>query len=148
MASVRAVADTNTVVSGLLWSGAPRQVLDAARRGDLLLFTSPELLAELEDVLSRPKFARRLEAAGVTVAELVTGYAALAHAVRLPVIEPVIAEDPDDDVVLATAVAARAEVIVYGDHHLLALGQYQGIAILSAADLLAHLQLAPPEPNP
>jgi putative PIN family toxin of toxin-antitoxin system len=147
VAREQAVADTNTAVSGLLWSGAPRQVLDAARRGEVLLFTSPELLAELEDVLGRPKFAKRLEAAGVTVAELLTGYAALAWTVRLSVIEPVIAEDPDDDVVLATAVTARAEVIVSGDHHLLALGQYRGIAILSAADLLARLHPAPPEPN-
>src|SRR5437879_13573467 len=96
MARDRAVTDTNTAISGLLWSGAPRQVLDAARRGDVLLFTSPELLAELEDVLGRPKFAKRLEAAGVTVAELVTGYAALTRTVRLAVIEPVIAEDADD----------------------------------------------------
>lgn len=147
MASNQAVADTNTVVSGLLWSGAPRQVLDAARRGDLLLFTSPELLAELADVLSRPKFTRRLAAAGVTAAGLMTGYAALAQVVRLGLIEQVIAEDPDDDVILATAVAARAEFIISGDHHLLALGQYKGIAILSAADLLARLQLASLEPN-
>jgi putative PIN family toxin of toxin-antitoxin system len=147
MASESTVADTNTVVSGLLWSGAPRQVLEAARRGEMSLFTSPELLAELEDVLSRPKFAKRLEAAGVTVAELVTGYAALAQVVRLSVIEPVIAEDPDDDVVLATAVAARAQTIVSGDRHLLTLGQYKGIAILSAAELLAHLRTSPPATN-
>src|SRR5205807_10520144 len=106
------------------------------------------LLAELEDVLDRPKFAKRPAAADVTVAELMTGYAALAHAVRLSAIEAVIAEDPDDDVVLATAVAAQAEVIVSGDHHLLALGEYQDIATLSAADFLARLQPAPPEPNP
>jgi putative PIN family toxin of toxin-antitoxin system len=114
-------------------------VLDVARRGDLLLSTSLELLAELEDVLRRPKFARRLELAGVTVAELVTGYAALAQVVRLSAVEQVIAEDPDDDVVLATAVAAQAEIIASGDRHLLALGQYRGIAILSAAALLARL---------
>jgi putative PIN family toxin of toxin-antitoxin system len=148
MTPERAVADTNTVVSGLLWGGSPRQVLDAARRGDLQLFTSPEMLAELEDVLSRPKFAPRLEAAGVTATELVTGYASLAQVVRLSAVEPVIADDPDDDVVLATASAARAGVIVSGDRHLLSLGQHQGIAILSTADLLARLQPPPSEPNP
>jgi uncharacterized protein len=148
MARNQAVTDTNTVVSGLLWRGAPRLVLDAARRGEVLLFTSPELLAELDDVLSRPKFTKRLEAAGVTVAELVTGCAALARVVRLGPIERVISEDPDDDVVLATAVAAQAEIIISGDRHLLTLRQYKGIAILSSVEMLARLQPAPPGTNP
>jgi putative PIN family toxin of toxin-antitoxin system len=57
------VLDTNTVVSGSLWSGAPCQVIDLARNGVITLFTSPELLAELVDVLRREKFATRLEQA-------------------------------------------------------------------------------------
>ncbi len=70
---MRIVADTNTVVSGLLWFGAPRQVLDAARGGRLQLFTSTELLVELEDILQRPKFAQRLALAGTSAHELVLG---------------------------------------------------------------------------
>lgn len=57
---MKAVADTNTVVSGLLWHGAPHRVLDAARMGRVELFTTAVLLAELEDVLYREKFAQRL----------------------------------------------------------------------------------------
>ncbi len=63
----RAVPDTNIVVSGFLWRGNPRRILDAARDGIIELFTSRELLEELEDVLSREKFAARLAAANVTV---------------------------------------------------------------------------------
>ena len=48
------VLDTNTVISGLFWKGAPRQVLDLARSGTFTLFTSPDLLAELGKVLERP----------------------------------------------------------------------------------------------
>jgi putative PIN family toxin of toxin-antitoxin system len=78
---VRVIADTNTAVSGLLWHGAPREVLDAARAGHIRLCTSEELLAELLDVLQRPKFAQRLDLAGVAAQELVDGYAALAELV-------------------------------------------------------------------
>ena len=79
---MRVVADTNVVVSGLLWLGPPRRVLDMAKAGDVHLFTSGELLEELRDVLSRRKFARRLRLAKVSVDELIVGYAALARVVR------------------------------------------------------------------
>jgi len=51
----------------------------------------------------------------------------------------VIWEDPDDDHVLACAMAAQADVIVSGDHHLLNLNNYQGIDILRPAELVARI---------
>jgi putative PIN family toxin of toxin-antitoxin system len=137
--AVRVVADTNIVVSALFWYGPPRQVLDAARTGRLALFTSGALLAELVDVLNRTKFARRLAAAGVRADTLMLGFAALATVVQSAPVTPVIAADPDDDAVLACAVAAQAEAIVSGDAHLLQLGQYQNAPILTARQLLLNL---------
>lgn len=134
------VLDTNTVVSGSLWSGAPRQVLDLARSGVISLFTSPELLAELADVLRREKFAQRLEQAGVTADELVYGYAAIARIIRPARIAPVILDDPDDDKVLACAKAAKAEIITSGDHHLLNLKSYEGIQILPVNQFLQRFK--------
>lgn len=58
--AVRAVGETNTVVSGLLWSGAPRALPIAARAGKLSLYTSPILLDELSEVLTRTKFTKRV----------------------------------------------------------------------------------------
>jgi predicted nucleic acid-binding protein len=62
---VRVVADTNIVVSGLLWQGAPCRVLRAAESGTIRLFSSLILLAELEDVLKREKLSRKLAEAAV-----------------------------------------------------------------------------------
>jgi putative PIN family toxin of toxin-antitoxin system len=45
---MRVVADTNIVVSGLMWRGNPRKILDAARTGEIQLLTTVALLAELE----------------------------------------------------------------------------------------------------
>jgi len=136
---VHVVADTNTVISGLLWHGIPRQVLDAARTGTIALSTSAPLLTELAEVLQRPKFAQRLARANVTPHILVVGYAALARLVVPTPIGPVVEADPDDDAVLACAVAARAEVIVSGDSDLLALESYEGIPIITAAQLMARI---------
>jgi putative PIN family toxin of toxin-antitoxin system len=138
---MRVVADTNVVVSGLLWRGNPRRVLNAARDGIIELFTSITLLEELEDVLSREKFAPRLEAAKVTARELVLGYAALATVVEASPIEPVILADPDDDAVLACALAAQCEVITSGDSHLLDLKQYKEVRVLTASQLSVELSL-------
>jgi uncharacterized protein len=138
---VRLVADTNTVVSGLLWPGPQRRLLELARLRLLTLFTTVPLLLELDNVLKRPKFAERLRAADVTATDLVLGYAALAVIVDPATIEPHIDADPDDDAVLACALAANADVIVSGDRHLLTLAAYGMIPILPVATLLDQLDL-------
>jgi putative PIN family toxin of toxin-antitoxin system len=53
---MRAVIDTNVLLSGLLWRGAPHELLEQVRNGKLTLISSPALLSELADVISRPKF--------------------------------------------------------------------------------------------
>jgi putative PIN family toxin of toxin-antitoxin system len=103
------------------------------------LFTTAVLLAELEDVLSRDKFAKRLASAGVEHHDLVLGYAALASIIEPAELESVILADPDDDAVIACAVAAHSEVIVSGDSHLLDLKHYQDIRIMRATELLAEI---------
>jgi putative PIN family toxin of toxin-antitoxin system len=133
---VRAVADTNTVVSAFLWGGAPAEVLAAARAQRLTLFTSAALIADLEDVLSREKFAARITQVGSTVAELLTGYRALAQLVRTAEIAPV-SRDPDDDQVLACALAADAGLIVTRDQDLRTLDPFRTIRILPAREALA-----------
>jgi predicted nucleic acid-binding protein len=87
-------------------------------------------------VLGREKFAQRLEQAQVTVNDLVYGYATLARVIRAQKIQPFILADPDDDRVLACALAAQAEVITSEDSHLLDLKIHQGIKILTANQLL------------
>jgi putative PIN family toxin of toxin-antitoxin system len=134
---MRVVADTNTVISGLLWYGAPRQLLNLAREQRITLFTSLPLLTELAQVLRRDKFSERLKLANVTINELVTGYAALAILVKPVAIRPVILADPSDDQVLACAIACKADCIVSGDKHLLDLGKYEKTSIMSVSQFLS-----------
>ncbi|MDZ7752724.1 MAG: putative toxin-antitoxin system toxin component, PIN family [Gammaproteobacteria bacterium] len=129
---MRLVLDTNIVISGLLWGGVPRRLLDQARDRRATLFTSSVLLDELADVLSRDKFATMLDSQGITPAFLMQRYGMLARLVTAPVIERTV-RDPDDDAVIATAVAAQADAIVSGDDDLLVLKSFQGIPILTAA---------------
>jgi len=133
---MRIVLDTNTPISGVISpNGAPRRLLNAASAQTFELCSSPVLMAELLDVLSREKFATRLAPAGLAPIDIVRELRRLA-CMSAPINAPrVIANDPDDDHVLACAVAAQADLIVSGDKHLHSLGgQYQGIRIVSAAE--------------
>lgn len=131
------VLDTNTALSGLLWGGTPGRLIDAAEAGRIELASSAALLAELQGVLGREKFARQLAQRGLTMGDVFDGYAALVVIVTPAGIPPTIAQDPADDQVLAVALGARADLIVSGDRHLLDLGgQYQGIPIVSPAHAL------------
>lgn len=138
---MRITVDTNTVISALFWKGNPRKVLDAARDGIVEIFTTEALLVELEGVLRRSRFEKHLSAAGTTVKELVNGYAALAHFVEAIPITPVVIRDPDDDAVIACAVAAESEVVVSGDDDLISLQSYRDIRILTAAQFVNELNL-------
>lgn len=140
---MRIVLDTNTLISGVISpNGAPRQLLNAAKAQIFELCSSPVLMAELLDVLSREKFASRLTQAGLTPIDIVRELRRLAY-MSAPINVPrVIANDPDDDHVLACAVAAQANLIVSGDKHLHSLGgQHQGIRIVSAAEAVQMISV-------
>ncbi|MHB8447756.1 MAG: putative toxin-antitoxin system toxin component, PIN family [Rudaea sp.] len=136
---MRLVLDTNIALSGLLWGRTPGQLIDAAVQQRIELASSTVLLAELHSVLSRPKFARQFAYRDLTVADLFDGYAALVVNVSPLATPRVVARDPDDDHVIACALAARADAIVSGDNHLLDLREHQGIVILTAADALNRI---------
>ena len=136
---MRLVFDTSTVISALLWHGAPRHLFHYVHSSAVQIYTSLPLLIELDEVLRRDKFRARLHEAQVTVADLLLGYGALATIVEPLAISPVILADPDDDHVLACALAAQADVVVSGDRHLLQLGEYSAIPIMSADVLIDQM---------
>ena len=64
---MRLTLDTNVVASGLLWDGTPAQLIDAAQAGEVELFTSRALLAELVRILQRAKFSKAIAASGLAL---------------------------------------------------------------------------------
>ncbi len=134
---MRLVLDTNTVISGLLWKGSPNQLLAlVAERRDITLHTSPKLLAELADVLSRERLAVAVAATRKLPDALMRQYLNVVQVVTPVMVARVVLADPDDDHVLACALAARADLVVSGDRHLLQLQHHQDIPIVKAADSL------------
>ena len=133
---MRVVLDTNVVVSALIWGGTPERLIELAGEGILDLVTTEALLAELAGILARPKFAQKLEQKNLSAAEIVARYRELAETVEPASIEVATLRDPDDEAVIACAIAAHAELIVSGDRDLLVLKAHESIRIVDAADAL------------
>ena len=135
MKRLRIVLDTNVIISGVLFGGVPRSILESliSRRHDF--FLSMPILEEVREVLGRPKFGFENEEASMVLEEL--------HSVCTIVkpAEPInfIADDPDDNRILECAVRAEADIIVSGDSHLLSAGSYKGIKILSPRQFVSSL---------
>ena len=139
---MKVVADTNTLISGFLWNGAPAQLLDAALESRFTIFTSKTLLDEFEVTLSAPKFLSRLDAKGLTASGLVARFRNSCREVTPSFLGlPSNLRDADDLAVLACAIAVPVDLIVSGDKDLLVLGQFRGIPILDSRAALELLQL-------
>lgn len=137
---VKVVTDTNIIISGYLWRGAPNRVLNAAKNGQVTLVTSAVLLAELADVLQRPKFTTVFQRNNTSASALLAEYTALTTLVTPAPLPAPICDDPDDDAVIACALAANAAVIATGDDDLLRLGSYGLIQMLTVGELLYRLE--------
>lgn len=140
---MRAVLDTNVVVSATLGSGSPPDlILRAWRDGRFDLIVSEALLNELERVLARPSILRR---SGYTRGDAASFIEALADgAVLVETTEKVtvISADPDDNHLLEAAIAGNADYIVSGDKQVLDVGAFRGVRIVTPARFLAVLVAA------
>ena len=131
---MRLVFDTNVIVAGLVSEGLCHEVVET-HLPDHTAILSRILWDELAETL-RDKFA--LAAGGLPLLDLYRRHATWVE--PQPLDKPV-CRDPDDDWVLATAIAGQADAVVTGDDDLLALGDYQGVAILNPRQLLERLAL-------
>jgi putative PIN family toxin of toxin-antitoxin system len=137
---LRVVADTNVLVSALLFGGPPEQIVLAGLRGEIQLLTSSPLLKELERVL-KVKFKLNLH----LVRNIIEEIKEVAELVEVSSHINVISYPDDDNRVLECAVDGKAEFIVTGDtKHILPLKEFRGTKILSPSEFLNRLPAALP----
>jgi len=136
---IRAVIDTNIVISALFWKGLPRLVVDAALDKQYIALTTEAVTTELIRVLAYPKFAQQIANQALNIEHLVENYLAIAIGVLPGEVSSNVERDPKDRKVLACAVGGKANFIVSGDKDLLVLDTYEGIPIVTADHFLQHL---------
>lgn len=134
---LRVVADPGVLVSAVLSAtGPPALIVDRWRAGDFDLVVSPKLLMELEEVLLRPRF--RALVSEDDAHAYVDALAAEALVVADPEDVERVTRDPDDDYLVALAIAARADVIVSGDADLTQLVE-PPVPVITPRELLDQL---------
>jgi putative PIN family toxin of toxin-antitoxin system len=131
---LRVTADTNIFISGLNFKGKPFELLTIARAGKIELAMSDAIMTEIKRVLSL-KFKWPDE----DVAAIEKQIASFTrHVDPQQPVDPV-KDDPTDNRILECALAARSDMVVTGDNHLLKFGQFGSTRIMNVADFLEEL---------
>ena len=130
---MRVVIDTNVLISAIFWTGKPKQLLNRVRHEEITFVTSNDLLNELKEILiRRDKPFHLSDNEADQVVETMRG---VAEVVKIHS-RITVCHDEMDNKVLACAVDGKAEYIISGDIHLLGLGSFKSIRIMTVSDFL------------
>jgi putative PIN family toxin of toxin-antitoxin system len=136
---VRVVVDTNILISAVIRPlGTVGLVLRHLRDGHYILIYSEPILTEIVDVLNRPTIRDKY---GLTQADIETiiGLVLLRGEVIIPKRRITVCRDPKDNMILEAAIDGSADMIISGDQDLLSMRTFEGIAILTPAEFIGHL---------
>jgi putative PIN family toxin of toxin-antitoxin system len=133
---IRAVLDANVLVSGIVTEGVPRSILRAWRAGRFHLLASQATLDEIGRVLRYPKITRRHRWSETEIQAFMESVEALAIPTPGKLRLDVVAADPSDNRYLECAIEGEADCLVTGDRHLLELGVYRQVEILTPREFV------------
>jgi len=137
VAKPRVVFDTNVFLRALINpKGINARLVQSLDR--YLIVTSPAILEEVVEVLSRPELLRS-KAIRELDADRLVGLLRQAPLVT-PSVKVSVCRDPDDNKFLEAALAAKAEYVVTGDKDLRDIGEYEGIKIRYPQEFLSDLE--------
>ncbi len=130
---MRVVIDTNVLISAIFWTGKPKQLLNRVRHDEITFVTSSDLLNELKEILMRRDKPFHLsDNEAEQVVETMRG---MAEVVKVHS-RVTVCHDEMDNKVLACAIDGKAEYIISGDIHLLGLGSFKSVRIMTVSDFL------------
>ncbi len=131
---LKAVMDTNVLVSGILWRGIPYELLRWAEKQSLIIYTSLDILAEVYRILHYPKFEQYIDKQNASLREIFTKIVSLCTIIQVEQVVSGACSDTEDEKFLSCSLAANVKVLVSGDRHLLDLKQYKSVRIMTARE--------------
>ncbi len=132
----RITVDTNVLVAATISEGPAYQILRMARNRDVVLVLSLEILKEFKEVISRPRFGFSDEQIMSALKQIISISEIVVPTVKINAVK----EDPDDNIILETAVSGSVDYLVSRDRHLLDIAVYQKIRIVGPSEFLGLLK--------
>jgi putative PIN family toxin of toxin-antitoxin system len=137
---IRAVLDTNVLISGLLGEHSPpRQLVDAWLDGRYVLVTSLYQVEEMSHVVAYPRITSRLRLSDAEIDLVLAALLSQAEVVRGDLRLPGVSRDPKDDPLVACAVEGAADYLVSGDADLLDLGKHENTRVVTPREFVEIL---------
>lgn len=137
----RAVLDTNVFISGIKSQNTPPGlILDAWRAQKIVLITSPQLLAEIQEVLLRPSILHLLRKSPSEVLSFIQSLNQKTYVTEGRHKVAVLKDDPDDNMILACTEEGMATHLVTGNKKHFPFTDYKGIQIVSPREFLSLLE--------
>ena len=134
---MRAVLDTNVVISAIFFGGMPLKIVRAAFAKNVELVASRAVLREYREVAERLHarfpFVNYRRPLSILESKLII--------VRPVALGETVCRDPDDDAIIACALGGKAKVICSGDDDLLALNGFRGLEIMQPSDFCQRMKI-------
>jgi putative PIN family toxin of toxin-antitoxin system len=136
---LRAVLDTNIIVSAIVSSGgSSHQILEAWRQDKFIFLTSEAIIAEVVRVLHYPHLSQKFQISEADIQAVVASLSTDAYLLE-DLYEVQHSRDPDDDIFLGCSLEGKADYLVSGDTHLLEIKYYHGTQIVNSRDFIKIL---------
>jgi putative PIN family toxin of toxin-antitoxin system len=124
---MKVVVDANVFISSFYWKGKPRKIIERVTDGHDEAFITADILEEIQDVMSRPKFKTDSKAIQEYIRTIKNAATIIDNSASIDIVS----RDKDDDKILDCAKLAQADFIISGDKDLLVLNEYAGIFIVT-----------------
>jgi len=132
MTKLTAVLDTNVYLSGIIFGGNCRHILDLAIAGKISAVSSPEILLEISQKLAK-KFLWSQDQVLAAVKTIIKTVKIVKPKLNLQVVKA----DQNDNKIIEAAIEAKAKYIVSGDNHLLKIKKYKQVKIVTPQEFLS-----------
>ncbi|MBQ9443204.1 MAG: putative toxin-antitoxin system toxin component, PIN family [Parasporobacterium sp.] len=130
---MKIVIDTNVVISGTFFGGAPRRVIESVGKNGIHACATPEIIEEYEEIVEEMIDRKQGHIRRDVLAPFIAGLELIAPKTKVEV-----SRDPDDDKFIGCALDAKALYIVSGDKDLLDIGRYENVEMITAAEFCSR----------
>lgn len=133
---MRITLDTNVLISATFWHGDSEKIINKVEQKEITLILSKEILEEYYRVLDYDEIQQKIEKKSLEMKESLLKISSIAEIIEVTSHVKIVQEDMEDNKILECALDGKVEYIITKDHHLLKIGMYEGIKILTPQEFL------------